>query len=64
MARMLLALYLAIMFGPLALAVALWTVRDALKAIFRAKGEAAAARTDGSEEGLQHTVEEVRANGG
>lgn len=64
MARLLLVLYLGIMLGPLALALALWAIRDGLRAIFRTEGEAEAAGTDGSEAGLRHTVEEVRASGG
>lgn len=63
MARLLLVLYLAIMLGPLALALALWAIRDGLRAISRAEGEAEAAGTEGSEEGLRNSVGGMRQAG-
>jgi len=62
--RILFALYLGVMFGPLVLAVVAWSLRNGLKAVFKTQAEAEEAGTDGSVGGLLHTVEEVRATGG
>ncbi|MFQ6020235.1 MAG: hypothetical protein ACE5KW_05720 [Dehalococcoidia bacterium] len=62
MARKLFLSYLAISLGPLALAMAAWALRDALKRTFQPTEESGVG-ADGSEEDLAQTVEEVRAAG-
>ncbi|MFQ5880071.1 MAG: hypothetical protein ACE5IZ_07870 [Dehalococcoidia bacterium] len=64
MTRKLFLAYLAITLGPLALAMAAWVVRDALRRLPAAKGWRPGGRRDGSEETLERTVEEVRASEG
>jgi|GEM_PF-3942374 len=59
MVRLLLALYVAITFGPLAVAMVVWSIRDSLRFILKDESKSAA-RADGSEEGLELTVEQMR----
>jgi hypothetical protein len=62
MARKLFLVYLVISFGPLLLAMAAWALRDALKRALESP-EGSKVGGNGSEDGLAHTVEEVRASG-
>ncbi|MFQ5880172.1 MAG: hypothetical protein ACE5IZ_08375 [Dehalococcoidia bacterium] len=64
MTRKLFLAYLAITLGPLALAMAVWAVRDALRRLPASRGWRPGVPRDGSEESLERAVEEVRASEG
>ena len=56
MPRKMLLVYLAIMLGPLALAVAAFALRDGLKAILEPDGARRRPGGNGREEGLRETL--------